>query len=327
MRPRANRAELHEVFGQILASEFPFKTRLADGEGEPDLSFAAAEGTLEAADWRRLKPIYRSALRSPEGRSVLDLYATGGRQILRCGGIVDFYLESSTIGYDLLDREHAYLVELRLLGPVLAYWLECRGQLALHAAAVATDDGAVAFLSGNRGGKTTLAASLMRCGQAMVSDDVLPVVEREESFMASPAYPQMRMWPVTAAEFLVHRPELERVHPGHDKGRVPVGNGGFGEFHPDALPLTCVYLPCRAGPGEPGAGIDIEPLSPAEAVLELVRGSFVPRLVEAAGLQPRRFECLARVAERVPVRRLRYPSGFERLGEVSEAILRDLASS
>jgi len=59
-------------------------------------------------------------------------------------------------------------------------------------------------------------------------------------------------------------------------------------------------------------------------VIELVRHSFSPLLVEAAGLQPGRFDLFARLARQVPVRRLSYPTGFDRLPGVAEALLRDL---
>jgi hypothetical protein len=44
--------------------------------------------------------------------------------------------------------------------------------------------------------------------------------------------------------------------------------------------------------------------------------------MEAAGLQPARLDRLARLVQSVPVRRLVYPSGFERLEEVARQILR-----
>jgi hypothetical protein len=58
-------------------------------------------------------------------------------------------------------------------------------------------------------------------------------------------------------------------------------------------------------------------------LIELVRHSFSPHLVQAAGLQPRRLDLFARLVMQVPVRRLRYPSGFERLPEVVERLLKD----
>ena len=75
----------------------------------------------------------------------------------------------------------------------------------------------------------------------------------------------------------------------------------------------------RRAEGE--GGVEIQPVSRSEALIELVRHSFSPRLVEAAGLQPSRLDRLSRLVRQVPVRRLSYTSGFERLPEVAEALL------
>jgi hypothetical protein len=53
--------------------------------------------------------------------------------------------------------------------------------------------------------------------------------------------------------------------------------------------------------------------------------TFNHRLVQAAGLQPQRLALFAALVQRVPRRRLVYPSGYEHLPRVREAILEDLA--
>jgi len=215
------------------------------------------------------------------------------------------------------------LVEIRLLGPVLSYWMERLGLLALHASAVGIGQRAIGFLASHGGGKSGLAAGLMRYGHPLLTDDILPVEERDGTFFGRPGYPQMRMWPDAAAHFLGDWEELPLVLPEIAKRRVPVGpalEGGFGSFHPDSLPITALYVPERRQDGP----IEIREVLRSEGLLELVRHSFSPRLVEAAGLQPRRFDLFARLVQRVPIRRLVYPSGFHRLPEVAEAVLRDL---
>ena len=69
--------------------------------------------------------------------------------------------------------------------------------------------------------------------------------------------------------------------------------------------------------------IRIEPIPSSEALIELVRESFLVRILHAAGIQEARLERLGRLVEEVPVRRLIYPSGLERLPSVLEAIRED----
>ena len=70
--------------------------------------------------------------------------------------------------------------------------------------------------------------------------------------------------------------------------------------------------------------IGITPVSPRDAVIELVRHSFTPRVVEAIGLQAQRLDFFAQMVQQVPMRRLVYPSGFAHLPRVRDAILEDL---
>jgi hypothetical protein len=95
-------------------------------------------------------------------------------------------------------------------------------------------------------------------------------------------------------------------------------------FRAEPVPLRRIYLPQRLDASSPEREILIEPVPLREAVIELVRRSFSPYIVEAVGLQPARLELFARVVRAVPVLRLRYPSGFERLPEVTERLLIDL---
>jgi hypothetical protein len=296
------------LFGLNLAGGFPFTHHLGRGEGAADLSFELSPSPL--VPWEDAAPVYESPVLTPEGESLARLYRLGSREVLRFPRAADFDLGSG--GITCHSVEDRTLVELRFLGPVLSYWLECRGLPTLHASAVAVGGRAVGFLSNRGGGKTGLAAAFLRAGFPLLTDDVLPVEEVEGGFLARPGYPQMRMWPDEAAFFVPGWESLPTVHPAVSKRRVPVGDGGFGAFHEGALPLACLYLPERASEGT----VEIQDVSPRDAVIELLRHSFSPRLVEAAGLAPQRLGFFARLAMRVPVRRLRYPSGFDRLPEV-----------
>jgi len=322
MRPR-------RLYGITLASDFPFAAPLdwagSMASGPPDLTFSVCLEAPVPAVWEKEPPVYKSPWRTEEGESALFLYRAPGVEVLRFPGLLDFYLWPDRITCHLVDPRSQFLVELRLLGPVLAYWVERRGCVSLHASAVALDDGGnktAAFLSTHGGGKTGLAAALMQAGGALLTDDLLPVEERGGAFLAHPGYPQMRMWPDEAAWFLGGCDDLPLVHPELAKRRVPVGPDGFGSFHARPLPLACLYLPERRP--EARGPVEIHPVAPRDAVIELVRHSFSPFLVEAAGLQPGRFDLFARLARQVPVRRLSYPTGFDRLPGVAEALLRDL---
>jgi hypothetical protein len=311
---------LHRLFGCNLASRFIFSSSLSPGEGSADLTFQASSGPPPVELWPELTPIYRSPQILEDGESFSYLYRLPECEVLRFSHVADFYLGADRIVSHLLDPAYRHLLELRLLGPVFCYWLERLGLPVLHASAVRLPEGAAAFLSNNHGGKTGLAAALLQAGGQLLTDDLLAVEETASGvFLARPSYPQMRMWPDEATYFLGGYEDLAIVHPDYTKRRVPVGAG----FSPLPAPLAALYLPERQDPSR--REIEIVPVSPSQAVLAVVRHSFSPYLVEAVGWQPRRLELFSRMVKAVPVRRLRYPSGFAELPRVAEALRRDLS--
>ena len=115
--------------------------------------------------------------------------------------------------------------------------------------------------------------------------------------------------------------ELPRVHPEADKRWVPIGSmggAGFGDFLdatlPPRLPLS-PRAPETAGPVE--VQPDLAPRRPHRVGPPLLRAAAGGGRRSAA--VPLRL--LARLVRSVPVRRLVYPSGFERLQKVVEILL------
>ena len=219
------------------------------------------------------------------------------------------------------------VVEVQLLGIVLACWLEWQGIPTLHASAVVVDDHAVAVLSTGGGGKSSSAVTLMQAGHPLLADDIVPVERSGEACIGRPGYPQMRMWPEQAEHFLGHYEDLEIVYPGYSKRRVPVEENGLGSFCAVSRPLARLYLPERRKVVDWGVRTEITPVPRREALMALIGHSFVPHLVEAMGLQSRRLGFFAEMISRVPVRRVIYPSGLDHLPRVRRAILNDLSSS
>ncbi len=325
----------YRVFGYTLASDFPFASRLAPpGRAPADLTFRCRPGPPGGEAAAAGEALYRSPLRTEAGESVAELMRSGEAHLLRFPGLGDFRVTADAIDCRL-DRPGlpalAPFVEIRLLGPVLAFWLERRGHVALHASAVVVDGRAALFAAAGGGGKTSLAAALMERGRPLLADDVVAVESGSARvFLARPGYPQLRLWPDQAERFLGGLAGLERVHPEHAKLRVPVaaagprGSGGFGEFHAGPAEIARIYLPGRRPPGAAGRSISIAEVTPREAVVELLARSFSPAIAEAAGRAAGRLDLLSRLAAAVPVRRLAYPSSLERLGEVADAVVGDL---
>ena len=277
-------------------------------------------------DFSEFTLLYSRVIRKGCDQNKMFLYHKDDCDILQYPELANFYLWSDRIlCHPLCVTYDERLINTCLLTTVIPFWLERGGIPILHASAVKTSKGAISFLSHSEQGKSTLAASFVQAGFPLLTDDILPVEATAEGFYGRPGYPWMRMWPNEALYFLGYCDTLERVHPEITKRWVPVGQDGFGSFCNDLQPLRCIYVPERCASETDCLHVEIVPLSPRDAVVELLRYSFIPRIVKAVGLAPQRLTHFTQLAQQVPVRRLIYPSGFDHLSAVREAILEDLA--
>ena len=317
---------VYSLFGLNLASDFVFANRLLPGQYPRDLLFYCTDTPMDTrlAD---SPPVYTSPFRNAHGQAILCLYQAGSDYLLRFADIADFAIGIDGIACHLVDPAHAHLVEICFLGTVLALFLETRGRLCLHGSCVCVDEQAeaIAFLAGNRGGKSCIAASFLRNGHALLSDDILALSPAEDGTVVFPGYPQMRLEPTEVEHFCGAGRSFERVHPDYCKQRVPLGiPGGPGPFCGEPKPLKAIYLLDRSESPGGDAPIAITPLARSEAMIELMRHGFEPEIVEAMGFRSRRLQALAALCRHTSVCRLSFAPGFARLPEVRQAILRDV---
>ena len=302
---------MFEVYGAAIDLDFKPKTPLTLSGRPADIVVRA--GPDERSRFADLEPI----LKGPTDR----LYLVEEEYVLCSGESAIFVIGTDEIRYHLYDSSYKNWLEIWLLGTVLSFWLEWQQRLALHASAAVINGHAVGFMATNKGGKSSLAASLMLQGHPLLSDDIL-VLSGGTPPRAHSSFPQLRMWPEQAAHFVEDVDALQTVHPYTEKKLVPVGRGGIrGSFCSESRPLAALYIPDRRDEAEE---ISVEPLSQSEALLSIVKESFVVTMIAAAGWQKRRLRQLADIVKAVPVRRLIYPNGIEHLPAVAEAIKEDV---
>ena len=198
-----------------------------------------------------------------------------------------------------------------LLGPVLAVLLHQRGLLVLHASGMELDGGAVAFLGASGWGKSTVAAALHRRVHLLISDDVV-AIDMTGCPEVLPGISQLKLWPDALASLGEDATVLPRVHPQIEKRVRAV------ERPPliGPIPLERVYVLADA------PALAIEPLSPREALVELLRHSYGARTLQAIRTAEHFQQC-ARVAADVPVSCLRFPRSFALLDQVARLVEED----
>jgi len=211
------------------------------------------------------------------------------------------------------------VLRLSILGPAFALLLHQRGRFVLHASAVESAGGAVAFTGGSGWGKSTLAAALHARGCALVADDLTAIAVSPECSTVFPGFPQLKLWPEAVAS-LGEAPEaLPQLHPEFDKRARRVVQG----FSHQRLPLRRIYLL-----GE-GPGPTIERLPPHEALIALMPHwygfRFGDRLLQVGDAAASHFQQCATLANSVSVHRLVRPRQLRALGDVARLVEDDLA--
>ena len=211
---------------------------------------------------------------------------------------------------------------LVLAGQVLTLILQQRGIPCLHASAVQTVSGAIAFFGPKGRGKSTMAANFLRRGAALLTDDVLPLQQRGGEIHGLPSLPIMKLWHQSVVSTLALADELPTLVANFDKKLLAL-DGRF-PFAEAPLPLRALYVLDRYDPRAAGeAGITIRPLAQREGLLQLVAQTSLRdylRPTEFATLLP----LYRRLLQQAPVRVLRYPDGFEHQEAVHARLLADV---
>jgi hypothetical protein len=202
-----------------------------------------------------------------------------------------------------------------LLGPVIGILLRLRGLTSLHASAVAIDGRAVLFVGSQGAGKSTLAAAFATWGVPVLADDTIVLRDQCGTWMASPGYPRLRLWPAAAEAFVGRAGPLALMPPGAsgsasryhlDLTALPAG------FQPDPLPIGAAYV---LDSGHPGRSLSSGLYTPAQAVITLVTHTYSPRVLER-DQKAEEFCELVRFVQQVPVRSLSAPRDLERLEDI-----------
>ena len=211
---------------------------------------------------------------------------------------------------------------LLLTGHIATFVLNQLGYPSLHASAVLTKHGAAAFLGPKGRGKSTMAASFLRRGATLLTDDTLPLRSTADGVLGMPGVPVMKLWPQAAKETLADAEDLPHLSTRIEK-RLLALTGRF-TFAEASVPLRGIYVLDRYDPLVAGdTACRIRMLGGQERLTALIAqtsgGSFLQPM-EVARLLP----LYARLAIQAPVRVLSYPAGFARQEAVHAAILADL---
>ncbi len=234
--------------------------------------------------------------------------------VITCGGsCIACYPQVDTLVED---------IQTWLFGLVWAFLLQGRGLFSLHGAAIAFHGRAIAFLGPNGYGKSTLALFFLQQGHSLVTDDVLPIVQKEDVPFAVPACPSMNLWPEAVSHFNKPNANGTSVAMSRRKHRYSLETLKL-QFCKSDIPLGAIYF--LNGPRKEENGkVHIKPIPQGRALVELLAYTRANSMISLPE-QKELLRAYANLVRQVPVRHLDYPRSFECLPTIYEMLLQDIS--
>jgi hypothetical protein len=210
---------------------------------------------------------------------------------------------------------------MELLGPAAGLVLHQLGYPCLHASAVVTPRGVVAFVGWPGDGKSTMVAMHLAHGARLLGDDVLPLDPRDGGVFVRPGLPLVKLWPASVRGALSIHDDLPHVTAQHDKRLLEINDAAITDNTP--RPLSAVYVLNRYDALQSGTTAIASRLLPPRVALS----ALLTHTYRREYLQPHEIAQLlpvyARLVSSVPVHVLEYPSGFEYQAAVRDHIRMD----
>jgi hypothetical protein len=259
-----------------------------------------------------------------ESKRVWAYFArTNDGYLLRFPSCGDFLLsaDAAEIRFCPLPGTPDVTIRHLLLDQVIPLVLSRRGRVVLHASAVQTAHGVIAFAGKSGQGKSTLAASFAQNGCALLSDDCLVLRREKGRWIALPSYPGVRLWPSAANELLQDRlsqKDTLTVEVAHYTSKRRVSESEVLPFAKSPGPVRRLFVLADDTPTSA-----LQRLPAARAFMALIESAYNLDITDTAFLR-RQFEALGQLTEDVPAYAIHYPREFASLPALRQTILSHL---
>lgn len=198
-----------------------------------------------------------------------------------------------------------------LLGTVFATFLRRRGLFVLHASSININNSAVAF-SGFKGyGKSTTALAFYNSGYPLVTDDYITVEFYKDVPFVSPGFPSLRLSNESRSCMGLEKFNMDPEILFKTYAELPE------LFSNNKLHLRKVYMLQR------GKKVEITPLKPKEAFMELVKNTFGIDMFSKSELPDNFFQC-EKLVKTVDVSILEIPDSLDEIHKVVRMVEDDI---
>lgn len=298
-----------QVYGITIDADFSFDALSVTRDSGPSVPSdePAPVLSISRADVDHgTKPPILELGQPRDGRSPYRLFSSEAGPIVSVTGVGEFLVGESRIWYRPVGEvDNAF--RACVLGQVLGLWLELSGRLVFHGASIVVGGRAVGILGLSGRGKSTLAMEFMCRGFEVLGDDKLVVHLEGGRVNCRPAAPWVNVFP-DVYEVVNHpRDRQPGVADRGGKVQIDIRRRPSPE---SAVPLASLFvLDSRRSGQKPR----LATVASEEALIELVRHSFMVRTISALGLESARLPRLAHIVRLVGFRRLSLVEGFAEL--------------
>jgi hypothetical protein len=245
----------------------------------PQLCILEGEEETPAVAWPATPPL---VWRDQDGTVCAFGQSTGGSHWVQFPGVGTYRFadDSPVTEVSAVPGIARALIEDTFQRSVLPLLLHTRGQEVLHASAVATSAGVLAFCAASETGKSTVAYGLVRRGYAPFGDDAVVLEQTETAWRVVPYPFRFRLRPAPAEFFAVQEPLST---PSGIELRAPRSLAAL--FLLTRLPRPAPTHPRGhdgAPSGAPAAPVQITRLSPAQAFQRLLPQAYCFSLADPA---------------------------------------------
>lgn len=234
--------------------------------------------------------------------------------------------DGKEIVYRLLTkdlREHRTALTQFLQANVLSFSLLRMGIEPVHGTGIAVKGKAIALIGESGYGKSTLGAAFLQAGFPLLTDDLLVIKKKVNTFTAFPGTPRIKLFPETARLLLKNKLSGTPMTPEAQKWILSLPAG---HIQKNTLPLQAVFVLPSPAQKKRTRTIGIRKLSSREAAVEVLKAAYnlTPPSHERLLNQ---FDFASNLAGGVPVYALSYPEDLQQILKVRDFILKHLATS
>jgi len=314
----------YETCGISIQSDTPFSIAQSPFRGTSDIRFTL-KTTAGSTEGTYVERAFLGQIKNGAGHPSIAVYRIEKGYILDCHNTarrVEFVIARDASWIDCYAHVGAGQgdIEVWLFGLVMSFILQNRGIFTLHASAIDCGGQAIAFLGSNGYGKSTLAFFFANHGHALITDDVLPIVEKHNMLLARPGFPSVNLWRRTMDQIGSARQLLSVTDTGGGKHRYAIDDLKLARCASE-IPLQRIYFLQPMNPDDAEA-IRIDTVPSAQAMIDLLAYTRANSMIHLSA-QKNLLRIYSRLLSQASIRRLSYPIGFEHLPRIYQAIMGD----